>query len=82
MNARLKQVRDEQAFNRLLNVLRERFGADGSLPAERTIARQLNVKRHQLRGALEVLRANGEIGPPTSRRGGSSYWADPKVPRS
>ena len=71
MNSTLRQVRDEQAFNRLVDILRKRFAAEGSLPAERTMAKQLNVKRHQLRGALEVLRANGEIGPPTSRRGGS-----------
>src|SRR3984893_19463923 len=71
MNSTLRQGRDEQAFNRLVDILRKRFAAEGSLPAERTMAKQLNVKRHQLRGALEVLRANGEIGPPTSRRGGS-----------
>jgi GntR family transcriptional regulator, transcriptional repressor for pyruvate dehydrogenase complex len=71
MTATLRQVRDGQAFNRLVDILRERFAAEGSLPAERTMAKQLNVKRHQLRGALEVLRANGEIGPPASRRGGS-----------
>jgi GntR family transcriptional regulator, transcriptional repressor for pyruvate dehydrogenase complex len=69
MNSKIRQARDEQAFNRLVDILRERFAAEGSLPAERTIAKQLNVKRHQLRGALEVLRANGEIGPPASRRG-------------
>jgi len=71
MSSPVRQVRDEGAFNRLVDTLRERFATTGSLPAERTIAKQLNVKRHQLRGALEVLRANGEIGPPTSRRGGS-----------
>jgi GntR family transcriptional regulator, transcriptional repressor for pyruvate dehydrogenase complex len=82
MNAKLKQVRDEQAFNRLLDILRERFAAEGSLPAERTIARQLNVKRHQLRGALEVLRANGEIGPPISRRGGSGLRREESLIRT
>ena len=73
MHSLVRQVRDEGAFRQLVETLRERFAAEGSLPAERTIARELNVKRHQLRGALEVLRANGEIGPPTSRRG-SSAW--------
>ena len=52
------------------------------MPAERTIARQLNVKRHQLRGALEVLRANGEIGPPTSRRGGSGLRREESLIRT
>jgi DNA-binding FadR family transcriptional regulator len=47
MNAMLRQVRDEEAFERLVDVLRERFAAEGSLPAERTMAKQLNVKRHQ-----------------------------------
>ena len=56
MNSTLRQVRDEQAFNRLVDILRKRFAAEGSLPAERTMAKQLNVKRHQLRGALEVYR--------------------------
>ena len=73
MHSLVKQVRDGGAFSELVETLRERFAAEGTLPAERTIAKELNVKRHQLRGALEVLRANGEIGPPTSRRG-SSAW--------
>jgi GntR family transcriptional repressor for pyruvate dehydrogenase complex len=78
----VRQVRDEGAFNRLVKTLRERFATEGSLPAERTIAKQLNVKRHQLRGALEVLRANGEIGPPTSRRGGSGLWREESLIRT
>jgi GntR family transcriptional regulator, transcriptional repressor for pyruvate dehydrogenase complex len=82
MNAKLKQVRNEAAFDRLLDILRERFAAEGSLPPERTIAQQLNVKRHQLRGALEVLRANGEIGPPTSRRGGSGLRREESLIRT
>jgi GntR family transcriptional regulator, transcriptional repressor for pyruvate dehydrogenase complex len=82
MNAMLRQVRDEEAFERLVDVLRERFAAEGSLPAERTMAKQLNVKRHQLRGALEVLRANGEIGPPTSRRGGSGLRREESLIRA
>jgi DNA-binding FadR family transcriptional regulator len=82
MNATRRQVRDEAAFNRLVDILRERFAAEGSLPAERTMAKQLNVKRHQLRGALEVLRANGEIGPPTSRRGGSGLRREESLIRT
>ena len=78
----MRQARDEAAFYRLVDTLRERFATEGSLPAERTIARQLNVKRHQLRGALEVLRANGEIGPPTSRRGGSGLRREESLIRT
>lgn len=77
-----KQARDERAFNRLVETLRERFATEGSLPAERTIAKQLSVKRHQLRGALEVLRAKGEIGPPTSRRGGSGLRREESLIRT
>src|SRR5271154_6482127 len=82
MNSLTRQVRDEGAFNRLVDALRERFAAEGSLPAERIIAKQLNVKRHQLRGVLEVLRANGEIGPPTSRRGGSGLRREESLIRT
>jgi GntR family transcriptional regulator, transcriptional repressor for pyruvate dehydrogenase complex len=82
MNSLARQVRDEGAFNRLVDALRERFAAEGSLPAERIIAKQLNVKRHQLRGVLEVLRANGEIGPPTSRRGGSGLRREESLIRT
>jgi GntR family transcriptional regulator, transcriptional repressor for pyruvate dehydrogenase complex len=77
-----KQMRDEGAFNRLVDTVRERFADEGSLPAERTIAKQLSVKRHQLRGALEVLRANGEIGPPASRRGGSGLRREESLIRT
>ena len=82
MNSTVRQVRDEGAFSRLVDTLRERFATEGSLPAERTIAKQLNVKRHQLRGALEVLRANGEIGPPRSRRGGSGLRREESLIRT
>jgi GntR family transcriptional repressor for pyruvate dehydrogenase complex len=82
MTSRPRPTRDEDAFNRLVDTLRERFAAEGSLPAERTIAKELNVKRHQLRGALEVLRANGEVGPPTSRRGGSGLRREESLIRT
>jgi GntR family transcriptional regulator, transcriptional repressor for pyruvate dehydrogenase complex len=82
MDSMVRQVRDEDAFNRLVDALRARFAAEGSLPPERTIAKQLNVKRHQLRGALELLRANGEIGPPTSRRGGSGLRREESLIRT
>lgn len=49
--AAIRQLRDE---------------AGGALPSEREMAGQLNVKRHQLRKALEELRRSGDLGP--SRR--------------
>jgi GntR family transcriptional regulator, transcriptional repressor for pyruvate dehydrogenase complex len=38
------------------------------LASERTMAEALNVKRHQLRRALQALRANGEIAPAEAKR--------------
>jgi GntR family transcriptional regulator, transcriptional repressor for pyruvate dehydrogenase complex len=38
------------------------------LGSERAMAEALKVKRHQLRRALQALRANGEIGPAESKR--------------
>src|ERR1700683_1451301 len=38
------------------------------LGSERTMAEALNVKRHQLRRALQALRANGEIAPAEAKR--------------
>jgi GntR family transcriptional regulator, transcriptional repressor for pyruvate dehydrogenase complex len=38
------------------------------LGAERAMAEALNVKRHQLRRALQALRANGEIAPAEPKR--------------
>lgn len=52
----------------LVEVLRERLAQDDSLPAERLLAEQLQVKRHQLRRALELLRASGELRPLEMRR--------------
>ncbi len=43
--------------------------ADGAkLPSERDLAEQLNVKRHQLRKALAVLRQSGDLLPTPARR--------------
>ncbi|TIT42967.1 MAG: GntR family transcriptional regulator, partial [Mesorhizobium sp.] len=40
----------------------------GKLPSERDLAEHLNVKRHQLRKALEVLRQSGDLKPARARR--------------
>lgn len=47
----------------LVAALRDRLATGESLPAERVLAEQLDVKRHRLRSALIALRANGEIAP-------------------
>jgi GntR family transcriptional regulator, transcriptional repressor for pyruvate dehydrogenase complex len=44
------------------------IAAKGGLPSERALAVQLNVKRHRLRQALGILRANGEFAPAGTRR--------------
>ncbi len=52
----------------LVGILRDRLARGGNLPAERTLAEELSVKRHQLRRALEVLRLDGELPAPGARR--------------
>jgi GntR family transcriptional repressor for pyruvate dehydrogenase complex len=44
------------------------MAAHQKLGSERAIAEALNVKRHQLRRALQVLRANGELAPAEAKR--------------
>jgi GntR family transcriptional regulator, transcriptional repressor for pyruvate dehydrogenase complex len=44
----------------------------GSLPSERVLARKINVKRHQVRRALEVLREANEIESAGARRAAAS----------
>jgi GntR family transcriptional regulator, transcriptional repressor for pyruvate dehydrogenase complex len=44
------------------------LAARQKLSSERAMAEALNVKRHQLRRALSVLRANGEIAPAAAKR--------------
>lgn len=61
----------------LVEAVRAVAADHASMPSERALAEQLNVKRHQLRRALEVLRDNGELAParagrpavPDARRG-------------
>ena len=44
------------------------MAAQQKLGSERAIAEALNVKRHQLRRALQALRANGELAPAEAKR--------------
>jgi DNA-binding FadR family transcriptional regulator len=55
-------------LNALIGQLRALLAEEAILPSERSLAEQLNVKRHQLRRALEVLREGGEMTPADSRR--------------
>jgi DNA-binding FadR family transcriptional regulator len=55
-------------LNALIGQLRELLANRSALPPERVLAEQLNVKRHQLRRALEVLRESGEMQSAEARR--------------
>jgi len=44
------------------------MAAQQKLGSERAMAEALNVKRHQLRRALQALRANGELAPAEAKR--------------
>ncbi len=56
----------------LIDALREIMAENGSMPSERAVAEQLQVKRHRLRRALETLRANGELEPARAGRRASA----------
>lgn len=56
------------ALAELTAALRRRVLETGSLPPERQLASELNIKRHQLRKVLGQLRASGEIQSPRGRR--------------
>ena len=52
----------------IVGALRKVLATGQPLPPERTLAGQLDVKRHKLRLALEILRAHNEIEPASRRR--------------
>jgi DNA-binding FadR family transcriptional regulator len=56
----------------LVESLRRIIENEGALPAERVLAERLNVKRHKLRKALQMLRGIGELEPARSGRRASS----------
>lgn len=53
----------QAAADPLLEALRARIATGEPLPAERSLATELAVKRHRLRAALALLRAGGELAP-------------------
>jgi len=59
---------ERERLGPILEALRGIVAETGSLPAERMVADRLQVKRHTLRRALELLRATGELTPARSGR--------------
>ncbi len=59
-------------IDEVVSALRVLLQKGGSFPSERELARQINVKRHQVRRALEVLREANEIEPAGARRAAAS----------
>lgn len=52
----------------IVAAVRQLHEDQGKLPSERDLADQLNVKRHQLRKALGMLRRSGDLKPVRARR--------------
>ena len=55
-------------MDKIVAALRATLQKGGSIPSERELARQINVNRHQIRRALEVLRESNEIESAGARR--------------
>lgn len=60
--------RDDGDLDALVDTLRGILARTGTIPPERTAAEELSVKRHTLRRALGVLRAQGELEPARAGR--------------
>ena len=56
----------------VVEAVRTLLQSSEGLPSERELARQINVNRHQIRRALEVLRETNEIEPASARRAAAS----------
>lgn len=60
---------EPMGVDEIVDAVRSLRAATGRLPSERILAGQLNVKRHQLRKALVILREAGDLFPAAARRG-------------
>lgn len=58
--------------DRIVAAVRELKEGREALPSERDLAERLNVKRHQLRKALAILRQSGDLQPARARRAPSA----------
>jgi DNA-binding FadR family transcriptional regulator len=66
--ARRRSPDNKYTLDELVALLRALSQQGGRLPAERLLAQQFSVKRHQLRRALSTLRASGDIDQPRQRK--------------
>ncbi len=66
------EAREPAGLEELVESVRAILARTGSMPPERTVAEDLNVKRHTLRRALGVLRARGELEPARAGRRAST----------
>ncbi|WP_413203417.1 FadR/GntR family transcriptional regulator [Rhodospirillum sp. A1_3_36] len=67
----------------LIEAVRELTVEEGDVPPERAVAERLNVKRYQVRRALETLRANGELpAPRVGRRANAESKREENLVRS
>ena len=57
----------------IIGAIRQIQKEGGPLPSERDLADQLNVKRHQLRKALEAMRRAGDLKPARTRRAPTAW---------
>ncbi|MCB4769853.1 FCD domain-containing protein [Ancylobacter sp. Lp-2] len=64
--------REPGGIEELVESIRGIIARTGSMPPERAVAEELNVKRHTLRRALGVLRARGELEPARAGRRAST----------
>lgn len=77
MDGSVDLVAEETDVSRIVEAVRGILAQGEEIPSERALAEQLNIKRHRLRQALEVLRSGGEIGKAKAGRRASS----PSIPR-
>lgn len=59
--------KQHEKLEQLVLEIKKMMPAKGLLPAERVLAEKLNVKRHQLRTAMQLMRGRGEL--PAARQG-------------
>lgn len=60
--------KSQSDLDAVVGKLRDLVDNNGELPPERALSEMLNIKRHQIRRGLEILRTQGEVGRPKPRK--------------